>query len=201
MARTAASRTNARGFDFTDKMRAVCEDIVTRLPQMRHIDLSRVAISFAQTRKGVQHGLWASLTPLRFEHGELTGLRRGRRYSVQRLFWPDGREVLYILTFYLPRFMQLDLRDKLVTIVHELWHISPEFNGDLRRHSGRCYAHTHSEKQYDAAMEKLVRQWLAHGPPPALFEFLLHSFDDLQRQFGSVRGVKVRQPKLVPVAD
>ena len=54
-----------RGFDFTSHVRAVCESLVERLPELDHVDLSRVAISFAQARKRVLHGLQASLTPMR----------------------------------------------------------------------------------------------------------------------------------------
>ena len=83
--------------------------------------------------------------------------RRTGGYTIQRLFDSKGQEFLYILTFYLPRFMDLSFREKLITVFHELWHISPQFDGDLRRHPGRCYAHTSSQKEYDAEMEVLQR--------------------------------------------
>ena len=58
------------------------------------------------------------------------------------------------------RFMDVDFEEKLVTIFHELWHVSPRFDGDLRRHPGRCYMHTGSQKDYDAQMLRLARRWL-----------------------------------------
>lgn len=192
-------RSTAAGFNFTAHMRYLCAHIVENTRELRHVDLERVAVAFAQARKGVAHGLQASLTPLRFAGGDLTTARRGRRYTIQRLFDPNGREMLYILTFYLPRFMQTDLREKLITIFHELWHISPDFNGDLRRHPGRCYAHTHSQHEYDRQMWALAERWLSSGPPEALFSFLTGSFDDLCRHHGRVYGMKVTKPKLMPV--
>lgn len=195
----SVQRSTPAGFNFTTNMRALCAHIVTNTPQLDHVDLDRVAVAFAQARKGVAHGLQASLTPLRFAGGELTAAKRGRQYTIQRLFDPTGREMLYILTFYLPRFMQTDLREKLITIFHELWHISPEFNGDLRRHPGRCYAHTHSQHEYDEQMWALAENWLACGPPKELFHFLNGSFDDLCRRHGRVFGMKVTKPKLMPV--
>ena len=193
------SETRGPGFDFTGRMRVLCEDISQRLPEMKHIDVSRIAIAFAQTRKRVRHGMWASLTPMRFADGAEVEYRKGRRYSVQRLYGEDGVEMLYILTFYLPRFMQLSFQDKLVTVFHELWHVSPEFNGDIRRFPGRCYAHSQSEKEYDAEMKVLAEQWLSQNPSEETYAFLKLKFSGLQSRYGQVFGVKVPQPKLIPL--
>jgi hypothetical protein len=180
-------------------MRTLCEHIVGTLDEFQQIDMSRVAVSFAQARKAVSHGLQASLTPLRFEGGTMTGTVRGRQYSIQPVYDTAGNEMLYVLNFYLPRFMQLVLREKLVTVFHELWHIGPDFNGDLRRHSGRCYAHSHSQVKYDQQMELLVKAWLATKPPEALFDFLRLDFSQIQARYGRVYGLKLPRPKLIPL--
>ena len=195
----STSRFSSPGFDFTSQMRTLCNDLVARVPDLRHIDMGRVALAFCQTRKRVQHGLHASLTPMRFEGGRITTTRRGRDYTLQRLYDPDGCEMLYILSFYLPRFMETDFHEKLVTVVHELWHISPDFDGDLRRHEGRCYAHSHSQARYDAQVRQLVQQYVSLSPPEELHAFLRHSFRELHRRHGSVFGVKVPHPKLIPL--
>jgi hypothetical protein len=187
-----------RAFDFTQRMRDVCQDVVARTPELAHVDLSRVAFSFCQARRRTSWGIYASLTPLRFKGGALTEVRRRRTYTIQRLFDRDGKEMLYILSFYLPRFMDLSLEEKLVTVLHELWHISPAFDGDLRRHEGRCYAHTHSQAEYDARMAVLARRWLAQNPPEPLWGFLRHSFDALLREQERVVGVRIPRPKLLP---
>lgn len=198
--RKSAARRKARpGFDFTLNMRRVIDELIARLPELSHIDMSQVAIAFCQTRKDVSHGLQASLTPMRFEGGSLTTVRRQRTYTVQRLFDDNGREMLYILSFYLPRFLQTDLREKLVTILHELWHISPNFDGDLRRHEGRCYIHSHSQAEYDEEMGRLADRWLALDPPEETYHFLRYNFQQLSEIHGGMHGVKIRQPKLIPV--
>jgi hypothetical protein len=183
-------------FDFTDRMRLVCQDMVGRLPELAHIDLARVAVAFCQARNRAAHGLFASLTPLRFAGGHRTTVRRGRRVAIQQLLSPDGREMLYVLSFYLPRFMDLDIREKLITIVHELWHISPQFDGDIRRHAGRCFAHTPSQQQYDAVMDRLAQRWLSLGPPEDLWRFLTGSFDELIARHGRIVGMKVARPRI-----
>jgi len=189
----------SHGFDFTAAMRRLCEDMTGRLPELRHIDLSRVAISLCQTRKNVSHGIYASLTPLRFEAGAKTTSRHGGRYGVASIFDPAGREYLYILSFYLPRFMSTGLEEKLSTIVHELWHISPTFDGDLRRHEGRCYAHGPSQKAYDALMDQLTQSWLALAPPSHLYDFLLADCNELIAEHGRITGTHWANPKLIPL--
>lgn len=192
-------RTGRAGFDFTRHIRIVCHDMVTRLPELGHIDMQRVAISFSQTRKPVSHGLQAALTPMRFEGGQRWTTRRGRRLGVQQILDAAGNEMLYLLSFYMPRFQNQPFQEKLITILHELWHISPQFDGDLRRHSGRCYVHTHSERQYDAAMAELARRWLALRPPREFYAFLYSSFPQLAQQHGGVFGTKIPAPKLIPI--
>ena len=187
------------GFSFTRSMRSVCEDLVTRLPELAHVRMSLVAVGFCQARKSVSHGLQASLTPMRFENGDRELFRNGQRWRVQQIRNAENEEVLYLLNFYLPRFQNQPFREKLVTILHELWHISPEFNGDLRRHPGRCYAHTHSQQEYDARMAVLASKWLRCNPPECRYQFLKYRFQELQSRYGRIYGLHVTHPKLIPV--
>ena len=139
---------------------------------------------------------------MRFENGQLTTTRGRRQWTVQRLYTGDGesrRELLYILTFYLPRFLDHDLREKLITVLHELYHISPLFDGDIRRMGGRYHVHSHSQKEYDRLMEVFVDQYLAMRPPAAVYGFLRKNFRRLNTEHGGVVGVKVPIPKLIEV--
>lgn len=189
----------SHGFDFTRHMRLLCSDMTQRLRELAHIDLTRVAVTFSQARRASPYGVQASLTPMRFAGGSRVTKRRGRYYTSQRLLDPDGREMLYILTFCLPRFMDIAFREKLATVLHELWHISPRFDGDIRRIDGRCFLHSGSQRRYDHAMEVLAERWLRLDPPPSIYQFLHWRFVDLQRLYGRVCGVKMRRPKLIPI--
>lgn len=194
--RAAASRAP---FDFTSAMWMLCDDITSRLDELLHIDMSRVAVSYAQTRTRALHGLQAKLTPMRFENGALTTRRRGRQWTCQRLLMGE-REMLYILTFYLPRFLDQPFHEKMVTVLHELFHVSPEFNGDIRRFGGRYHVHSHSQKDYDCEMGRMAKKYLSLQPPRELFEWLGHDFRALHHQTGGVRGQKIPIPKLIPLA-
>jgi predicted metallopeptidase len=200
MERSTQARVLARPFDFTHHIRRLCDDMVARLPEMAHIDMDRVTVCFCQTRKPVLHGMFASLTPLRFAGGATTAVRRGRTVTIQQVHDASGREMLYILSFYLPRFQNLDFREKLVTVLHELWHISPDFSGDIRRHTGRYHAHTHSQAEYDEQMGCLADRWLAMNPPDDLWRFLHDDFRQLTARHDGIVGLKIRRPRIVPVA-
>lgn len=194
-ARSVAKRP---GFDFTHSVEHVCRDMASALPEMSHINCDRIAFCFSQARNRSSYGIFASLTPLRSAGGSTRIVRRGRPYNIQRVVSSTGVEILYILTCYLPRFMDLSFREKLITLYHEMWHIGPEFDGDMRRHDGRCYAHTHSQKEYDAQMGLFVDQYLSGNPNERLLQFLELNFDELHQHHGPIIGQKIPRPKLIP---
>jgi predicted metallopeptidase len=181
-------------------MRRLAAALSTDLDELSHVDLDRVAICFSRARKRIDYGIWASLTPLRFAGGSLTTQRGRRAWTIQRLYGADGQEMLYILRFYLPRFFDQTLDEKLNTVIHELWHISPAFDGDLRRHGGRCYAHGASQKHYDAQVDGLRRRWLDTRPDADLYGFLAGSMEDLIARHGAICGLRVARPRLIPLA-
>jgi len=193
-------RAFAVGFDFTTAMRRICDDMVRRLTELGHVDMAHVAVSFAQARRGGPWGTWASLTPMRFAGGAETTNRRGRTYGIQRLVGPDGQEMRYLLTFYLPRFLDQTLAEKITTVLHELWHIGPAFDGDLRRHDGRCFAHGASQRQFDDFAARLGERWLSLDPPEDLYAFLRLSFAELSEKHGGIYGHRIPRPKLIPLA-
>lgn len=178
----------------------LCSDIARRMSAFGHVRMDEVAVTFAQARRRVTWGLQAKLTPLRFECGALTTRRNGQTWQVQRVMHGQ-REMLYILTFYLPRFLETSFEEKLTTVFHELYHISPQFDGDIRRMSGRYHVHSHSQKEYDAQMARFAQEWLSHNPPRELYGFLRNRFNTLHRRFGGVMGLQIPIPKLVPVRD
>jgi len=162
--------------------------------------MDRVAVSFTQTRNNSSYGVYASLTPLRFEGGKRTKLVRSQECEVQRLPHESGDgDYLYILYVSAPRFMDLTLSVKLETILHELYHIGPKFDGDLRRFKGRCYAHGSSAKDYDAIIRRLVKIWLDQDPPVEVWSFLQLNYRELCERFGSVGGLKIPPPRIIPV--
>lgn len=185
-------------FDFGGHVRRLCADIAARCEELRHVDVNRLLIGFTQARTGRAHGLQARVTPLRFRNGGLIRKRRGVHYQVQR-FFVDAHEMLYLMTFCLPRFLDQSFDEKLITIFHELYHIGPTFDGDLRRHEGRYCMHSHSQRGYDEQMAHLAREYLTGNPDPGLHAFLRLDFAQLLRRHGGVHAVIVPRPKLIPL--
>jgi predicted metallopeptidase len=185
-------------FDFCGHVQRLCRAIVARCSELNHIDVSKLLFCMTQARTSRVHGLQARVTPLRFHDGALRRRRHGIPYQVQR-YIVDDCEMLYLVTFCLPRFLDQEFDDKFVTLFHELYHISPSFDGDLRRHAGRCQVHSHSRRVYDRHMAELAREYLAAGPDPSLHAFLRLNFAQLAHRHGSVEAVVVPRPKLLPI--
>jgi len=108
--------------------------------------------------------------------------RRRRRWSIQRLFDPSGREMLYLLSFYLPRFLDYPFEEKAGDRRHELWHIGPAFDGDLRGMPAAATPMGTARASIMPACSQLAASWLAQNPPIELYEFLRCDF----RQCASV---------------
>jgi hypothetical protein len=104
----------------------------------------------------------------------------------------------YILTFYLPRFLDQSFQEKFVTILHELYHVSPFFDGDIRRFDGRYHVHSASQRDYDGQMEVYAREYLSMTPSPDLYDFLKLDFRTILERHGGVIGLQVPIPKLIP---
>lgn len=205
--RSAASPPPARperrapkAFNYTDAMGEVVRDIVATLPELRHVDMDRVLLSMMQARQKSEHGVYASCFPLRFENGAEETVHRGNRFRMPGLRH-EGREILYIVYFMLPRFHQeQDYHGKLATIIHELYHISPHFNGDIRRFPGKNFAHGPSRDHYHKAMCHLATRYLAASPRAHDWEFLKTPFEELLKHPGGVVGFVIQKPKPVLVA-
>jgi predicted metallopeptidase len=187
-----------RPFDFCLAVQRLMMDIAIRSPGFRHLQTPRILVTATQARGHSVHGLQARVTPLRFAKGALVSKRRGVPYHIQRYFLGE-HEYLYLLTFCLPRYLDLDSDQKLVTLFHELYHIGPAFDGDLRRHEGRYHAHSHSKRAYDEHMVEIAREYLHGRPDPSIRSFLGLNFAQLQQRHGAVTAVVVPHPKVVPV--
>ncbi len=176
-------------FDYTSALRGVCRDICAKTPIFQRYDLDYVGFAFRTSRNDSMSGVFASLTPLRFEGGATATFRRGAFWKAPDVFDASGRfKLLYILTIYAPRFLNLSLKDKIETLTHELYHISPAFDGDLRRFQGRKYAHGASRKSYDAVVAERADAWLATDPSPQIWGFLSCDAAELTRRFGKIGG-------------
>jgi len=90
----------------------------------------------------------------------------------------NGNYTMYTMTvtplFLECRGVRRGLLDRVSTIIHELYHISPEFRGALRklsRHPNKMY-HGNSRKDYDEKMSELARKYIMKTDRKDLLEML-----------------------------
>lgn len=186
-------------FNLTRLLEDLIDDIVARVPELGHIDPARLLICVSSTRGGGIHGTFAKIHPLRFEGGIKSVLvRRGREVCTCTLpeVMVGGREILYIIYFLIPRFLNLPLKEKLVTVFHELYHVSPLFNGDIRRFPGRNYAHGGSRKRYNALMSGMVESYLRMLEDQGLIAFLDGDMAALRSRHPVIVGRRFPAPKI-----
>ena len=185
-------------FDFSLHMARLIRDMVAHTPELEHIDADRLVICASQQRKFRSSGLYAKVVPLRFEQGTLTTKQHGCHWAVPR-FTHEGRDVLYIVSFCLPRFLNVPFGVKGETIFHELFHIGPLFDGDLRRFPGKYHQHGPDATAYDAHMRRLFDEYEQRATAPHLLRFLRSRFHHLEDRYGTVTGLHAPTPTPVRV--
>jgi hypothetical protein len=205
--------------DYTLHVRLLVEDIVARTPALAHVDPRRVLV-FARHGRSDAHGAFATCHSLMLPASEpayyfwrdrRTGaLSRRSEWFVTRS--PEvrvaGRRISHLVSIALPRFCDQTLADthkervyergeawmaKLDTIVHELYHVDPH-EGGIRRTvaaDGRPAAQTHTP-QFFRDVQRIVREYVASGPDPAVREFLGLDFEGLVKRHGGVAGTVFR---------
>ncbi len=184
-------------FDFTGPMEALVEDIVRRLPALAHVRLESLLVTISRARRGGLSGTYARIFPLRFERGAVRTTRRvGRELHTYEMppLVHHGRDILYIVTFLLPRFQNLTFEQKVATVVHELYHVSEACDGDIRRLPGKNFAHGYSREAYDRKMEALAAEYLADPAHRPFTEFLKPRFHTLEGRHGGVAGRRTSPP-------
>jgi hypothetical protein len=206
--------------DYTLHVRLLMEDLVARVPALAHIDLRQVLV-FARLGRTGTHGAYATCHSLTLPDSEpacyfwrdrRTGaLSRRSEWFVTRS--PEvrvgGRRISHLVSIALPRFCDQTLRDthkervyergeewlaKLDTIVHELYHVDPH-QGGIRRSvkaDGSPAAQTHTPLFF-REVQRMVREYVAGGPAPAICEFLTMDFDGLVKRYGGVAATTFRE--------
>jgi len=185
--------------NLTAEIERLIADITSRHEAFSHIDPSRLLVCINSSRNSSGQGLYAKIHPLRFPAGETTQTVKRGRHTL-RCTMPEiahrGQEILYVIYFIIPRFMDRNLRDKLVTVFHELYHISPEFDGDIRRFPGRNFAHGGSTKRYNRLMERFVDEYLVLPGSSELTVFMECGMAELRGRHRAIVGRKMAMPKI-----
>ncbi|MBN2078246.1 MAG: hypothetical protein JW838_04730 [Spirochaetes bacterium] len=184
--------------DLSSALTSVITDIVRHTPSLAHIDVDRVLVCIGSNRRHGRGGLYGKLVPLRFENGSSRTVHRGRTYGIPEISH-RGRTCLYVLYFFMPRFFDLSWDDKLGVIFHELFHISPRFDGDIRRMATVRIAHGHSKRHFDSLFSSDLLSYIPHARKSLHYDFLKMNSTGLYRRYGAVTAIRMKNPRPVPL--
>ncbi len=186
-----SGKSSQTGFDFTGGMTLLVDDIVKTHPAFGHIKPENILVAISPSN-GSRNGVVAKLRPMRFEGGLKTRVHRGFEYLAPEVNI-NGNSILYVVYFHLPRFLNHgNYKNKLATVLHELYHISPLFNGDIRRFSGKNFAHGNSRKVYDDMIEVFTDEYINSTQHPEQGQFLKYRYSELKRKHGAISGDMIR---------
>jgi predicted metallopeptidase len=149
---------------------SLMQELCGAISEFESFDLSRVKVSVGTSRSRSKHGVWAYVTPLRYVGGGLyrKGLRRGVPGVYTYKLGSEDLEAqtapLYLVTILVPRFFFLSFEERIETIVHELYHMHPEFRGDLRRFAKPHIHHGPTPAAYNRRVRELVTEALQRKP-------------------------------------
>ncbi len=182
--------------DLTDVLTLIIQEIQARTKLFSFLETEKCTVCVASNRKNSRGGIYGKLVPLYFENGTEEVSFRGKRYRMPVVQRNNIRQK-YIIYFYMPKFFDLDAREKLRVIFHELYHINPAFNGDIRRMTKGKAAHGHSRRHFDSHFQKELDQFYAYVETTHYIRFLRLTSRDIFHLFGKVKGRRMKLPRPV----
>jgi predicted metallopeptidase len=182
--------------NLSDFMTFLLHDIITATPLFSHIDMNRVLVCSAYNKKVTGGGIFAKVVPLRFENGVTVKKFRNHWYAFPKIM-NNGFEILYIVYFYIPRYFDLPAYEKLNVAFHELYHINPEFNGDVRRMGAYKFSHGYSKEHFNNQFKDELSHYYNKVKNTPLYAILEMNFAQIAEHFETVytRNMKVPRPK------
>jgi len=187
-------RRTRLSINITDQLEAVIADLCARVPAFAHINPRQLLLCLARARSSGTGGTYAKIVPMRYPDGSPVKTISGRHYALPQIPSPHG-DILYLIYLYVPRFFEQPFERRVLTLVHELYHIAPHFDGTIRRVSGR--AHGTSRAVFNANLQPLVDAYLT-SQPSADLHLLRCDIRELSRQ-AALTGRSLPLPKAVRV--
>jgi hypothetical protein len=206
--------------NYTERITLLIDDVVSRVPALRHVDPSRLLV-FARFGRSGADGAYATCHCLNlpvsdpgyyFWRDRATGrITRRSEWFVTKspLVQVGSLPIEYMLSFCLPRFCDQTFAHskkcalypgaepwvaKLDTIVHELYHVDPGGCGirPILKPDGSLSPHAHNPSFF-REVARIVHEYLGSQPSPQAYDFLRYDFDGLQERYGGIVGTAFRQ--------
>lgn len=142
-------------------VKRLVRDLAARVPELAHVRASRVLVVAGEARR-------ASRATIRPAHFKETRRRAGVGARTKPLIRVKGRKMLYVITLRPLWFVRSSPRERIATILHELYHVSPRFDGTL--HRGRRHSRLPRAK-YNRRVRVLLDRYLEVAPDEILDPF------------------------------
>ncbi|MFZ5470878.1 MAG: hypothetical protein ACOZIN_15740 [Myxococcota bacterium] len=129
------------------------------MEEFSHVKPGRVLVVAGEARRASR----GTVKPLAFVGTKLRD-RDGRRKPLVRV---RGRRMLYCITLRPLFFRASTPQARIATVLHELFHISPKFDGTL----STARRHEKLGKEFATRLRPLVRRYLTRCPPEVYAPF------------------------------
>jgi len=182
--------------NITENLECLAADLCHRVPEFAHINPRRILFCLSRARQQSVGGTFAKIVPMRFPDASPLKTIGGKQYALPQIPTAEG-DILYLIYVYIPRFFTQPFERRLLTLIHELYHISPDFDGTIRRIGSR--AHGASREVFNANLQPMVERYLVDNPPEQLFTLLRADLNALSRQ-ATLVGRALALPKAVRVS-
>lgn len=134
--------------NFNQAVRRLIRDLGARMPEFAHIKAGRVLVVAGEARRASR----GTVKPLAFTGSKAVG-PHGERKAVVRV---NGKRMLYCITLRPLFFRASTPQARIATLLHELFHISPRFDGTL----APSRRHARSREEFPKMLRPLVRRYL-----------------------------------------
>ena len=182
--------------NLTDILTLIINDMIRTTEEFRNFNINRILVCCASNRKDGRGAIYGKLLPMRFKDGSAVVKHRDKYYMIPKLK-VNNVEIFYIIYFYFPKFFNLSAKDKVKVMFHELYHINPDFNGDIRRMGKVKSAHGHSRKSFEEKYIDYAESFLKNIKDKHYCNFLEMHSEDLKKYFSKIKYRRIKQIKPV----
>ncbi len=185
-------------FNLTDALTLIIKEMIASTEEFKLFDINKILLCCGTNKSTSKGGIYGKLVPLKFENGNDIIKHRGYYYTIPKLR-VNNIEIIYIIYLYIPKFLDLPAKEKIDVMFHELYHINPEFNGDIRRMGKFKKAHGHSRKSFDEKYKSYAEAFYEQIKETPFLDFLELNTDALMKKFNKISYRRMKVPKPVRI--
>lgn len=145
--------------DFTQAVRALITHVASAHPDFAHLEARRILVVAGEARRASR----GTVKPLTFADRKRTD-SLGRKKPIVKV---NGRQMLYCITLRPLFFRRSTPRQRVATVLHELFHIAKHFDGTL----DHLRRHEEAGEGFEAEFAPIERRVWKSVPPELVTPF------------------------------